>query len=98
MVLGYGFCIEGFFMKNVFVVLVVLASAVGAQAEVSGLRTRAQDIKGERVAMEKRTELKILEMLEESRIRDEQNRMRIIEATSATTVPVVAPTQPVYSN
>ncbi|MBO9667859.1 MAG: hypothetical protein J7501_13740 [Bdellovibrio sp.] len=85
-------------MKNVFVVVAVLVSAGVVKAEVSGLRTRAQDIKSERVEMEKRTEMKILEKLEESRMRDEQNRMRIIESTSAVTVPAAQPSQSVYSN
>lgn len=68
-------------MKNAVLTLVVLMSGVSAMA-ASGLRTRAEAIKESRVDMEKQTELKILEMLEESRIRDEQARMRTIEGTS----------------
>lgn len=68
-------------MKNAVLVLVVFMSGVSAMA-ASGLRSRAEAIKDSRVEMEKQTELKILEMLEESRIRDEQARMRSIEGTS----------------
>ena len=68
-------------MQKVVLSLVVLMSGVSAMA-ASGLRSRAEAIKDSRVEMEKQTELKILEMLEESRIRDEQARMRSIEGTS----------------
>lgn len=68
-------------MKNAVLALVVLMSGVSAMA-ASALRSRAESIKDSRVEMEKQTELKILEMLEESRIRDEQARMRSIEGTS----------------
>ena len=74
-------------MKNAVLTLVVLMSGVSAMA-ASGLRTRAESIKDSRVEMEKQTELKILEMLEESRIRDEQARMRTIQGTSFNVQPV----------
>ncbi|MGE5085438.1 MAG: hypothetical protein ACM3MG_04000 [Bacillota bacterium] len=77
-------------MKFTVLSLVVLMSGASAMA-ASGLRSRTESIKDSRVEMEKQTELKILEMLEESRIRDEQARMRAIEGTSFN----VQPTQQV---
>ncbi|MFM6929173.1 MAG: hypothetical protein ACKOX6_11955 [Bdellovibrio sp.] len=68
-------------MQKAVLTLVVLMSGVSTYA-ASGLRSRAESIKDSRVEMEKQTELKILEVLEESRIRDEQARMRTIEGTS----------------
>jgi hypothetical protein len=85
-------------MQKVVLSLVVLISGVSAMA-ASGLRSRAEAIKDSRVEMEKQTELKILEMLEESRIRDEQARMRSIEGTSFNVqAPAQQPVQQVHTN
>ena len=74
-------------MKNIILTAVVVLSAVAAHAQqASPLRTQsnADYVKVARVQLEKDTEQKILEQLEAARIRDEQNRMRVIEETDFT--------------
>ena len=80
-------------MKNiVFSIAAILLAAVSTSAQTaaptSPLRTNpnADYIRNERVHLEKETELKILEKLEESRLREEQARMQRIEATNFSVV------------
>ncbi|MDG0816544.1 hypothetical protein [Bdellovibrio svalbardensis] len=89
-------------MKNiVFSFALVLLAAVSAQAQSLGqpqtqtLRTHAQAdyIRNERVQLEKETELKILEKLEESRLQEERTRMQRIEATNFSVVNPTAQSQ-----
>lgn len=82
-----------------FSIAAILMAAVSAQAQTaSPLRTHPQAdyIKNERVQLEKETELKILEKLEESRLREERTRMQRIEATNFSVVNP-APGAPIQS-
>lgn len=76
-------------MKNiVFSFVFIVLAAVSAKAQTSEqtqtLRTHSQAnyLKNERIHLEKETELKILEKLEESRLQEEKTRMRRIEAAN----------------
>ncbi|HWU44097.1 MAG TPA: hypothetical protein VN132_11685 [Bdellovibrio sp.] len=64
------------------------SKAVAQTASTSPLRThpQADSIRNERVQLEKETELKILEKLEESRLREEKARMQKIEMTNFSVV------------
>lgn len=82
-------------MKNiVFSFALVLLATTSAQAQSAGqpqaqtLRTHAQAdyIRNERVQLEKDTELKILEKLEQSRLQEEKTRMQRIEAANFSVV------------
>ena len=70
-------------MKNILLSFILLASNA-ALAQTSPLRTHPQAdyIRNERVELEKQTELKILEKLEESRLQEERTRMQRVEGTS----------------
>ncbi len=82
-------------MKNIALSFaVVFLATVSASAQSLGqpqtqtLRTHAQAdyIRNERVQLEKDTELKILEKLEQSRLQEEKTRMQRIEAANFSVV------------
>lgn len=77
-------------MKNIILTIsAILFTALATHAQTSSpLRThpQADSIKNERVQLEKETELKILEKLEQSRLQEERARMQKIEATNFSVV------------
>ena len=87
-------------MKNItssFALIFLVA--VSTQAQMTSplrIHPQADSIKNERVQLEKETELKILEKLEESRLKEERARMQRIEATSFSVVNP-APAAPIES-
>lgn len=80
-------------MKNIkpliLVLLVTASHTVLAETRpTSPLRSqaRADYIKSERVQLEKTTEVKLLEKIEESRLREEKNRMQKIDTLNFSVV------------
>lgn len=89
-------------MKNIVLLFAVVFAAVSAsaqtqqQAQPLRVHPNADYIRTARVQLEKDTELKILEKLEESRLREERARMQMIEGTNFSVVNP-APNQPVQT-
>ncbi|MNJ92637.1 hypothetical protein D3C87_103110 [compost metagenome] len=72
-------------MKSLVLVLTTFFAALAASAQTPRI-TEATFLKKERQDLEAQTEQRIMEMLETSRLREEQARMQKLESTSFSVV------------
>ncbi|WP_374030157.1 hypothetical protein [Bdellovibrio bacteriovorus] len=66
-------------MKKLVLISILGAATTAAAQQASYHYSAAEGLKQARVQMEKETELKLLEALEQQRLQEERNRMKTVE-------------------